>query len=52
MSLAKSVLNYTPTDARVVAMLDGGGVVIEQADIEYREGRMATVGGHEETTYS
>ncbi|WP_394648167.1 hypothetical protein [uncultured Sphingomonas sp.] len=40
------------TNARVVALLDGGGAVIEQADVEYREGRMATVGGYDAATVS
>lgn len=52
MSLADSTLTYTLANARVVALLDGGGVVVEQAVVEYREGRMATTSGDEEPTCS
>ncbi len=52
MSLSESLLSYVLTNARVVALLDGGGVVVEQGDVDYREGRMATTSGDDEPTYS
>lgn len=50
MSLSDSLLTYVLTNARVVALVDGGGAVIEHGDIEYREGRVATIGGHNAET--
>jgi hypothetical protein len=40
MSLNDTTITYSLTNARVVALLDGGGVVVEKGkDLEYIEGR-------------
>lgn len=52
MPLAENLLFFTLTSARVVAVLNGGGAVVEEADVEYREGRVAMTTGDEEPTCS
>lgn len=52
MPLAENLLIFTLTSARVVAVLNGGGAVVEETDVEYREGRVAMTTGDEEPTCS
>lgn len=39
MSISKPSVTYIITNARIVAVLEGGGAIVETHDIEYDEGR-------------
>lgn len=50
MSISKPSVTYILQNARIVAVLEGGGAIIEHRDIEYEEGRVLMYDGDDRDT--
>ena len=50
MAIDSPAQEYRITKARIVAMIEGGGVVVEHRDLTYQEGRLAGYAGIDQQT--